>query len=266
LPDDLATALASARPRLGRLASRVIHFTTIGSTNDVAATLASRDGSEGAVVVADAQTAGRGRRGREWFSPPGSGLYVSVVLTPGRARNAVAARATRLVTLAAGVALSEAVATGTGLVADLKWPNDLYIGRRKLAGILAEGAGGEGNHDAIVLGFGINVSTAAYPPALGDRATSLESELGRPIDRAMLLAESLVALSRRYDDLVAGRFDAILDAWRARAPGGSGARVAWTTASGSLSGTTAGLDDEGALLVRVGDRIERIVAGEVQWL
>jgi len=107
---------------------------------------------------------------------------------------------------------------------------------------------------------------SVYPPDIGNRATSLESELGRPIDRAMLLAESLAALSRRYDDLLAGRFDAILDAWRARAPGGTGTRVAWTTASGSLSGTTAGLDDEGALLVRVGDRIERIVAGEVQWL
>ena len=244
----------------------MIYFTTIGSTNDVAAMLASRDGSEGAVVIADAQTAGRGRRGRDWFSPPGSGLYVSVVLTPGRAQNAVADRATRLVTLAAGVALSEAVAAGTGLVADLKWPNDLYVGRRKLAGILAEGAGGEGRPEAIVLGFGINVSAAAYPSALGDRATSLESELGRPLDRATLLAESLAALSRRYDDLLAGRFDVILDAWRARAPGGNGARVAWTTASGLRSGTTAGLDDEGALLVRVGDRIERIVAGEVQWL
>jgi BirA family transcriptional regulator, biotin operon repressor / biotin---[acetyl-CoA-carboxylase] ligase len=266
VPDDFAAALAAARPRLGRLGSRVIYFTTVGSTNDVAAMLAGHDDAEGAVVVADAQTAGRGRRGRDWFSPPGSGLYVSVVLMPGRARNAAAARATRLVTLAAGVALSEAVAAGTGLVTDLKWPNDLYIGRRKLAGILAEGAGGEGHAEAIVLGFGINVSAAAYPPALGDRATSLESELGRPIDRAMLLAESLAALSRRYDDLLAGRFDAILDAWRARAPGGTGTRVAWTTASGSLSGTTAGLDDDGALLVRVGDRIERIVAGEVQWL
>ena len=236
---------------------------TIGSTNDVAARLAARGACEGAVVMADAQTAGRGRRGREWFSPPGSGLYVSVVLTPGRSGDD---RATRLVTLAAGVALAEAIAAATGLSVDVKWPNDLYVARRKLAGILAEGAGGAGAEDAVVLGYGINVGAASYPPQLRDRATSLESELGRSVDRALLFAESLVALARRYDDLLAGRFDVILDAWRARSPGGHGARVAWTTVSGELSGTTAGIDHDGALLVRVGDRIERIVAGELRWL
>jgi BirA family biotin operon repressor/biotin-[acetyl-CoA-carboxylase] ligase len=157
---------------------------------------------------------------------------------------------------------------------DLKWPNDLYIGRRKLAGILAEAAGHE-PEDCIVLGYGINVGAAAYPPEIGDRATSLESELGRHVDRALLLVESLAGLARRYDDLLEGRFDAILDAWRARAPGSRGARVAFTaftastagnTASVAASGVTAGIDDEGALLVLVGDRIERIVAGEVTWL
>lgn len=234
-----------------------------GSTNDVAARLAADESSEGAVVVADAQTKGRGRRGREWFSPPGAGLYVSLVVRPGRSRGGE--RAARLLTLAAGVALAEAVEAATGLRVDVKWPNDLHIGRRKLAGILAEAAG-SGPGESIVLGYGINVTAAAYPPALADRATSLEFELGRHVDRALMLVESLVNLSRRYDDLLDGRFDAILDAWRARAPGGSGARVAWATTSGVASGTTAGIDDDGALLVRVDDRIERIVAGEVTWL
>ena len=117
-----------------------------------------------------------------------------------------------------------------------------------------------------MLGYGINVGPAAYPPELRDRATSLESELGRQVDRALLLAESLASLARRYDDLLDGRFDAILDAWRARAPGGTGARVTGRPRRASLSGMTAGIDDEGALLVLVGDRIERIVAGEVTWL
>ena len=238
---------------------------TVGSTNDVAAMLAGRGRCE-CVVIADAQTAGGGRVCRAWFSPPGSGLYVSVVLTPGRSRDDRAARATRLVTLAAGVALAEAVATATGLAVDVKWPNDLYVAGRKLAGILAEAAGGPETGEAIVLGYGINVGATAYPPELRDRATSIESELGRPVDRALLLAESLVALARRYDDLLTGRFDVILDAWRARSPGCSGARVAWITASGELTGTTAGIDGEGALLVKAGDRIERIVAGELQWL
>src|SRR5207248_6748914 len=106
---------------------------------------------EGAVVVADAQTEGRGRRGRAWFSPPQSGLYVSVVLMPSRARTD-RARATTLLTLAAGVAIAEGVAASCGLETDLKWPNDVYASRRKLAGILAE-AGDR----RVVLGYGINI-------------------------------------------------------------------------------------------------------------
>ena len=266
LPEEFAGAIAAARPRLGRLAPSIVYFPIIGSTNDAGVTLAMRGESEGAVVIAETQTSGRGRRGREWFSPPGAGLYVSVVLMPGRSRGQGGARATRLVTLAAGVALAEAVAASTGLAPDLKWPNDLYVERRKLAGILAEAAGGNGVEESVVLGYGINVGPAAYPPDLRDRATSLETELGRRVDRGLVLAESLAGLSRRYDDLLEGRFDAILDAWRARSPGARGARVAWASPAGAASGVTAGIDEDGALLVLAGDRIERIVAGEVQWL
>jgi len=265
VPDDLAAALA--RVRLGRLASTILCYRTIGSTNDAAATLAARGAdAEGTVVCADEQTAGRGRRGHVWFSPPGSGLYVSVVLRPGGAQREPD-RATTLVTLMAGVALVEGIETATGLRADLKWPNDLLIGRRKLAGILAEGVMlAAPRLSTVVVGYGINIATSAYPPDVSERATSLETELGRPIDRGLVLAETLAALSARYDDLIAGRFDAILDAWRSRAASAAGARVMWTSPSGPLSGVTAGIDDRGALLVRLGDRLERIVAGEVTWL
>jgi len=260
-------AIARARDRLGRLGTTIVYYPTIGSTNDAASDLvASRFRSvrlqpdpvdppegghyvrrdsftrsegvaqqdvEGIVVVADEQTAGRGRRGHTWFSPPGSGLYVSVVLK-----------------------------AATGLAVDLKWPNDLFVGRRKLAGILAESPA----VNAVVLGYGINVGPMAYPPALADRATSLESELGRAIDRHQLFAETLAALARRYEDLLDGRFDAILDAWRRRAPAATGARVSWTTDSGERAGTTQGVDDHGALLVRAGESVERIVAGAITWL
>jgi BirA family biotin operon repressor/biotin-[acetyl-CoA-carboxylase] ligase len=259
LPREFADAIALVRSRLGRLGTRLEFFPAIGSTNDVASQRAPAGEYEGAVFVADAQTSGRGRRGRTWFSPPGAGLYVSTILAPARSRDG--GRATLLTTLAAGVALVEGVREATGVIAALKWPNDLFVGRRKLAGILAESAG-----DAVVLGYGINVSPASYPHELADRATSLESELGRGIDRAQVFAETLAALASRYEDLLAGRFDAILDAWRALAPGGQGARVSWATPSGVKDGVTAGIDDRGALLVRVGDRIERIVAGEVTWL
>jgi BirA family biotin operon repressor/biotin-[acetyl-CoA-carboxylase] ligase len=270
LPPELADALARVAPRLGRLGRDVRFFPSIQSTNDVAASLAASGQSEGAVVIADAQTAGRGRRGRSWFSPPGAGLYVSVVLAP--ARSAVTpARAVSLLTLAAGVALSEAIERATGLPAEIKWPNDLLTSGRKLAGILAEGivAPQQGSDvpavSAVVLGYGINVGAAAYPPELAARATSLESELGRSVDRALVCAESLAALAVRYDDLLAGRFDAILDAWHARAPRSRGAHVRWETPGGVRSGVTAGVDDFGALLVRVPGGIERLVAGEIVW-
>ena len=258
LPPELAGAVADAGVRLGRLGRRFEFFPTIGSTNDVASARAASGDHEGAVFVADAQTSGRGRRGRTWFSPPRAGLYVSTILMPARSRDAE--RATLLATLAAGVALVEGVRLASGLAATLKWPNDLYVGKRKLAGILAEGAG-----DALVLGYGINVSAAAFPADLVGRVTSLEGELGRGVDRALVFAETLCALSRRYDDLLEGRFDAILDAWRSLAPAAEGARVSWTTPAGEQTGVTAGIDDRGALLVKANNRIERIVAGEVLW-
>ena len=267
LPREFAESLESSRDRLGRLGSPVVFFSTIESTNDVASAIAQSGDCEGAVVIADAQTAGRGRRGHTWFSPAGSGLYVSIVLTPARAR-VERDRATTLLPLAAGVALAEAVDLMTALRIEIKWPNDLLIARRKLGGILAEAVTARALNtvDAVVLGYGINVGAMAYPPELSDRATSLESELDRPVERAQLWVETLAAISRRYEDLLDGRFDAILDAWRERAPASRGARVTWNTPGGLQAGVTEGIDNRGALLVRVGDCTERIVAGEITWL
>jgi len=275
LPREFAEALEGSRHRLGRLGAPVVFFSSIASTNDVASAIARSGDGEGTVVIADEQTAGRGRRGHTWFSPAGSGLYVSIVLTPSRAR-VDRERATTILPLAAGVALAESVDAIADLRVDLKLPNDLLVARRKLGGILAEavstswapgreGRQSSGTVDAVVLGYGINVGPMAYPPELGDRATSLESELDRPVERAALWVETLAALSRRYEDLLDGRFDAILDAWRERAPASRGARVTWNTVGGPQAGITEGIDHLGALLVRVGDRVERIVAGEVVW-
>ena len=262
LPMELAEAFAAVRTRLVPLGHRVLFFNTTASTNDVALMLVAVADAEGTVVIADEQTAGRGRLGRVWHSPPASGLYASIVLSPSRARTG-ADRATGLLTLAAGVALSEAVEEVTALRPDIKWPNDLLIGRRKLAGILAESASSDLAH--VVLGYGINVGAGQLPPDVDARATSLEVELGRPVDRAVLCAATVAAIAQRYRDLLDGQFDAILDAWRARSPTSRGVRVTWKTPAGMQSGVTDGIDDRGALLVRVDERVERIVGGEVTW-
>ena len=271
LPADLAAALVAAASRLGPFGHTVLFYESTGSTNDLAAARVAAGPCEGLVIVAGTQTAGRGRRGRQWFSPPVGGLYVSVVLTPSRAR-ADPARATAILTLAAGVAIAEGIDAAAGIAAGLKWPNDLQIDGRKVAGILADGfpgrEGGQGI-ETVVLGFGINVGPMRHPPELEAIATSLERELGRPIDRWTVLADTLCALARRYQQLLAGspgNFDAILDAWRARARGAEGRRVSWIGSAGRRSGTTAGIDDHGALLVHTLAGVERIVSGEVEWV
>jgi BirA family biotin operon repressor/biotin-[acetyl-CoA-carboxylase] ligase len=235
------------------------------STNDVAARLAADGASEGTVVVAETQTAGRGRHGRVWLSPPGAGLYVSVIVRPGDAVSG-GEHPPALITLASGVAIAEAVRAVTGLPADIKWPNDVLIGGRKLAGILAEAAVQSGTPQFIVIGFGVNLQPAAFPPELARRATSIEAETNRRADRASVLAEILAAMSERYADLQAGRFDAILNAWRRLAISLPGARVEWDSPVGVVRGRAEGIDRHGALLVRVGDTTERIISGEVRWL
>jgi BirA family biotin operon repressor/biotin-[acetyl-CoA-carboxylase] ligase len=223
------------------------------STMDVALKLANDGARAGVVVVADEQTAGRGRRGSSWSSPPGAGLYLSYIARPKFDRLA-------LLTLAAGVAVRDGVTAATGLAPDLKWPNDLIVGRRKLAGILAEGVAIGTADQAVVIGVGVNVQPAAYPPDVAARATSLEGELGRPIDRSLLLTEILVSLSARLALLEHSPGD-ILQAWRAASPNATGTRVEWN----GQHGVTAGIDESGALLVKKGDGVERIIAGEIQW-
>ena len=160
-------------------------------------------------MSANAQSAGRGRQGRSWASPAGAGLYVSTILKPAQ-------HALSLLTIAAGVAVADGIHAATGLVPDLKWPNDVFISGRKAAGVLAEAAS-SGARTYVVLGFGINVLPAAYPPEVAPRATNLEREVGRAVDRGLLLAECLCSLAARYQDLESGRIESVVDAWRGHA-------------------------------------------------
>jgi BirA family biotin operon repressor/biotin-[acetyl-CoA-carboxylase] ligase len=259
LPDDLATALAAAGDRPGIFSRRVLWYAEVSSTNDVAAHLADRGEPEGSVVIADAQSAGRGRHGRIWASPPGAGLYMSLLMRP-------AAHAVGLLTIAAGVALADGIQAATGLQPQLKWPNDVYIGGRKLAGILAEAGTSKSGVQHVVLGCGVNLMPAAYPPDVAARATSIESERGRPVDRGPLLVECLVALDSRYRDLQSRARATVIDRWRDRAVSTLGRRVEWDVAGVTRHGVAEDIDDTGALLVRDGTMRTRVISGEVRWL
>ena len=171
-----------------------------------------------------------------------------------------------LITLAAGVAVRHSLGRAAGLVPDLKWPNDLVIGQRKLAGILAEGLALNTPAQAIVLGIGINLKAAAHPPEIAGRAISIEEARGHPVDRAVLQEDVLAGLSDLYGRLRRGQVDDILREWRDAAPSAVGSRVEWDTPLGSRSGTTQGIDEDGALLVRTQDSVERIIGGELRWL
>ena len=261
VPDEFADALAQARPRLGALAARVLWYEAIGSTNDRALAWAEDGAEEGCLVLADAQSAGRGRLGRTWASPPAAGIYASLVLRPP-------SHAMGLLTMAAGLGVSEGIAAATGLDTLVKWPNDVCVaGRvpRKLAGILAE-AGSAGDRVLhVVLGFGINVLPAAYPPDVAARAASLEGELGRAVPRGLVLAECLAALWGRYTMLAAGDDGAVLADWRRRAAATFGRRVEWDAPSGVRTGIARDVDASGALVVAAEGGMVRLTAGEVRW-
>jgi BirA family biotin operon repressor/biotin-[acetyl-CoA-carboxylase] ligase len=261
IPDDVAEALSRAEPRLGPLGARVLWYDEIASTNDRALTLAEAGVPEGTLVLADAQSAGRGRQGRSWASPAGAGIYASAVLRPPP-------HGLHLLTIAAGLAVAEGIQAATGLHARVKWPNDVYVDTprqmKKVAGLLAEaGTATGGVH--VVLGFGINILPAAYPPDVAARATSIESELGRHVSRGLVLAECLAAIWQRHTALIGHRGGEVLTAWRGRAAATFGRRVEWDAPEGRRAGIARDVDAAGALLVETGAEVVRLTAGEVRW-
>jgi BirA family biotin operon repressor/biotin-[acetyl-CoA-carboxylase] ligase len=272
---ELGAALEARREALGALAThwRLLEQTT--STNDEALRWAASGAPEGAWVAAREQTKGRGRRGRTWISPRGAGLYVSVVFRPSPTVSPAADAATPLITLMAGVAAVDAVASATGVRATLEWPNDLAIAApdpaagvaaRKLAGILAEAASGGGRIAAVVVGIGINLRPAAYPPDVAARAVAIEEVSGTPPDANRLLVALLESLATWRRTLVSpGGPARLLAAWRAFAPSSVGALVRWVDGSQVREGRTAGIDETGALLVDTTAGRVRLTAGDVRW-
>ncbi|MEA3345348.1 MAG: biotin--[acetyl-CoA-carboxylase] ligase [Chloroflexota bacterium] len=237
---------------------QILHYPSVGSTNDVARKLAEVEAREGIVVLADEQTAGRGRKGRRWLAPAGTSLLFSLLLRPP-----LAPQCQRL-TMACSLATAEAIESYTGLDIELKWPNDLLAEKRKVGGILTElGIEGELLKYAVV-GIGLNVNTdftLAEMAFLKNRATSLAQELGRPVARESLLASILNRLEECYLALCEGWSPH--QEWAARLIM-LGQQVIVSKPGGELEGRAEGVDEDGALLIRLKDgRMRRILAGDV---
>lgn len=231
---------------------------TIGSTNDEAKRLAEAGAPEGLLVLAETQTAGRGRQGRRWLTPAGSALALSLVLRPP----IDAQHATR-VTMLAGVAVCEALEQVAGLQAGLKWPNDVLLDGRKAGGILVESGLSATRLDYVVLGIGLNVSAAPPPEAVIFPATSVEAAAGRPVDRLALLEAIVERLGDHYADLppTSARLHA---AWLSRLAW-LGERVVAQSAEGDYDGCVTSAAEDGALLIQLDSgEVRRVVAGDVR--
>ncbi len=248
--EDLASAI-KAGLQSRRFGQRLYVYAQVGSTNDEAATLAAEGAAEGTAVLAVEQSGARGRRQRAWLSPAG-GLWLSIVLRPS-----LPADQRPLVGFAASVGAARAVEEIAHVRVGLKWPNDLMVGEQKLGGVLMESRG-----PAVIVGIGINANIALdhFPPEIRPIATSLLAVLARPVDLAALARALLEQLEGTYD-LLAVSAEEVLAGWRERDL--TRGRQVRLSGAEDLEGVAEDVDRTGALLVRTGAGIRRIVAGDV---
>lgn len=259
-PTPLTEAEIKSGLRTLLLGRKVYSLASVDSTNTLAFRLAEAGAEGGTLVVAEQQTRGRGRMGREWHSPSEVGLWASLILRPRLLSHQISQ-----LTLLAGLAVARAIRTCTGLPAVLKWPNDVLIGQRKVCGILTEIRTSGKNVEYCVLGFGVNVnqSTDDFPPTLRSTATSLKVGLGREVSRVKVLQHILTELEGLYLRWEQQGFDPILE----QVKGLSvvlGKRV--TVEQGLLvyRGKATDIDREGALILELEEGgFQRIIAGDV---
>jgi BirA family transcriptional regulator, biotin operon repressor / biotin---[acetyl-CoA-carboxylase] ligase len=257
-PDRLGPA--ELAPHLSGGWRRVHWFEEVESTQLVARDLARDGAPEGTIVIAERQTAGRGRLGRQWHSPLGLNLYCSIVLRPPLAPGAVPR-----VALVIGAAAAAAIAEETGLRPAIKWPNDVLLGGRKVVGILVEMESEMERVHHVIAGIGVNLNApiGSFPRALRRKASSLLAVTGRRVDRAAFTGRLLAALEARYGRFLSVGFSSVRAEWESfSCLTGRDVRVAG--ADGEVAGRVLGLDDDGALRLRTTDGgAVRIVAGEV---
>jgi BirA family biotin operon repressor/biotin-[acetyl-CoA-carboxylase] ligase len=244
-------------------AGKLHFFPTIHSTNTLLMREAESGAPEGTVYFADEQTAGRGRGAHSWASPPGSGLYVSILLRPR-----IAPADVLWISLAAGLAVREAVRQVTSLEADLRWPNDLLLGPRKFCGILTELNAEVTRVRHLVIGIGINVHQESFPEELSPQATSLRIETGKHWPRTAILTALLQAIHREATALTTDlprATQSILSRLERSSNWIRGKRVHVDEAEG-YTGTTAGLDSRGFLLVQTDIGLRTVLSGGVRQL
>lgn len=243
---------------MAKLGSILHRFDSLTSTNDLARELAARGAEEGTSVVARRQTSGRGRQGRVWSSPEGSGLYISVILRP-----TISPLRASVIALAAAVAVAETLALDYGLDSDIKWPNDVLARGRKICGILVESAIERDTLQYAVLGIGVNLLQEEFPEEIRHSATSLLIEIGlrvAPEDFLKPLLERLDGWYRACE----GRPREIIARWEELSSYGCGRRVRILSGGESIEATTRGLTPDGALLIELEDgRMREIVSGEI---
>jgi BirA family biotin operon repressor/biotin-[acetyl-CoA-carboxylase] ligase len=254
-PETIAGALTTRR--LGRPA---LVFERVGSTNDLAHEQARISQGDGLLLIAEEQTAGRGRLDRSWWAPSGTSLLMTLLLRP----TLPLAKAGQL-TMCLGLGAVEGIAEVTGVAARLKWPNDLLVNGRKLGGMLAELNSEEGRLNYAVLGLGLNVNVDftqdRAPAEVATLATSLLQETGQAVDRVELLAVILARTEQWYEAALGGQSPH--EAWSARLDT-LGRRVRVSMTHGALEGVATGVTAEGALLVREdGGAVRTVWSGDV---
>lgn len=258
LPDILG---ASLRGTIFAGKAQIHHYFKVASTNLVAMEAAAAGAPEGSVFLAEEQTAGRGRGANAWHSVRAAGIYCSVLLRP-----AVPPSEVLVFLLAAALAVRAAVEEVGGITADLKWPNDLMLGEKKFCGILAEMNAEPARVRHLVIGFGINVNHASFPDALGQQATSLRLASGSMWSRVELVAALLKSVDREYGALLAGKNagESILCRFAEHSSWVRGKSVRVEENGSDLSGVTAGLNDQGFLLVNTAEGLKTVLSGTVR--
>jgi BirA family biotin operon repressor/biotin-[acetyl-CoA-carboxylase] ligase len=261
-PDILSRDEVQGKLSTTRIGRRLVCLPETTSTNADAFRLAEGGAEEGTTVIADAQSGGKGRRGRVWSSPAGVNLYCSVVLRP-----AIMPHEAPQLTFLSAVAVARAIEDSTALKPEIKWPNDILIDGRKVAGLLNEMSAETDGINFVILGIGVNLNMnrTQFPADLRTPATSLLQEQGRPVNRAQFAAAMLGELDRLYADFLRHGFGPAREEWQQRCNANGREVVVSEGGVEASRGMFHGIDGDGALLLRSPDgSVERILSGDVR--